>query len=343
MATRVPAAFIVPLVYSDFYGSKPTRDELTATVRAMNWQVVVKLSAGIAGIKWMQGVETEKLQRDLVKEFTTNLLYGPAIALKLSVEPHRRLFTRESLLAVLRLAVVETSVGVDRPDYPDLFTRSILMVNELLADELNPAAPSGSSTDLLASELRSVALQIPNPHELLGRTWAFFDWSDGAEAVASKNRLDVSSDLQRFTGLSLLENSAGAYAVLSRFATLNTWDDVEKQGVAFDIESWLAEFADQRALRQWFSSRTIPISEAKAEWASEPSLSAVGARILWQRPVVEDDDKVIFVPSPVIVASSMGDGAYYTLMDGYREAAGTEPRKRRGAVERFARVYGEFF
>lgn len=343
MITQGPPAFIVPLIYSDFFGSRPTRDELTATVRRMNWQLVVKLAAGIAGIKWMQGVENKKLQSDLVKALTEGLLYGPAIALKLRDEPHRRLFTRESLLAVLRLAVVDSSAGEDRPDFPELFTRSILMVNELLADELNPVVPSGSSTDLLASELRSVALQMPNPHELLGRTCAFFEWSAGAVGVASANRLDVKTDLHRFTGLSLLENTAGAYAVLSRFANLNSWDDVEKQGVAFDLDHWLAEFGDQRVLRQWFSARTTPISEAKADWANEPSLSAVGARTLWQRPVVLDDDKLCFVPSPVVVADWMGDGAYYALMDGYREAAGSEPRKRREAVERFTRFYGEFF
>lgn len=39
----------------------------------------------------------------------------------------------------------------------------------------------------------------------------------------------------------------------------------------------------------------------------------------------------------------MGDGAYYALMDGYRETAGSDPRARKEAVERFTRFYGEFF
>jgi hypothetical protein len=341
---RKPTGFIVPVVYSEYYGRSPTIGDLRATVARMHWQGVVKLSAGIASISWMRGVETDSLQLELVTRLAGRLIHGPAIIARLRGDTTSRLITRESLLALLRTAVVERSTGdVSDSEYPDYFVRAILMANELLADEINPAAPSGRASDLLASELRSVALQIPNPHDLLGRTDAFLRWSTTTEAKNSSNALDIQADFTSFTGLSPLDYYAGAYSALARITSMNNWDDVEKIGVAFESDRWMSELGNPSALRQWISVNKFPISEARSEWKAEPSLSAVGAGTLWRRPLVESDDGLLFMPSPVIVANAMGDGVYYALMDGYRERAGSNQRARKDAVERYTRLYGEFF
>jgi hypothetical protein len=299
---------------------------------------------GILSVSWRDGVESARQQRALVGEMTKDLLYSAAIASKLMSEPHRVLFTQEGMLAVLRLAVVAGSPG-NPPvgDHSDTFTKAILAANELLALEIMVENPSGAAADLLPSELRSAILHAENLNDQLARTDAFFAWSITAEARASKNVLPVEEDLRRFTGLTPLEYAAGAYGMLARFASMKTWSEVERLGVAFSIEQWQAGVSDTRVVRQWIVANSVPLENVRAEWQSEPSLSLAGAGCLWRKPVIQVEDDLFFVPAPTLVQNAMGDGTYFALMDGYRDAAGSDPRARKEAVERFTRFYGEFF
>ena len=50
------------------------------------------------------------------------------------------------------------------------------MTNELIHAEIEPLERTGTPQDLLASELRSRTTTLENPHVLLARTAAFFEW-----------------------------------------------------------------------------------------------------------------------------------------------------------------------
>lgn len=344
MIASRPSGFIVPLLYSEFFGSVPTRPELEALVRRIEWRTLAMQIVGILSVSWQDGIESAEHQRALVPEMTKDLLYSAAIASKLKSEPHRVLFTREGLLAVLRLAVAEGSPGDPSiGDHSDVFTKAILAANEILMLEISVDNPTGTATDLLPSELRSAILHAENPHDLLARTDAFFAWSTTPKARASKNALPVEENLLRFTGLTPLEYAAGAYVVLARFASMKNWAEVVRLGVAFSIEQWQSGVTDTRVVRQWIVANSVPLETVRAEWKAELSLSFAAAGCLWRKPVVQVEDDLFFVPAPALVQNVMGDGTYFALMDGYRDAAGTDPRGRKEAVERFTRFYGEFF
>ena len=337
-----PSGFLVPLLYSEFFGDVPTRTELEALVQRIEWRTLVMQVVGILSVSWQDGIENAEHQRALVVEMTKNLLYSTALKSKLMSEPYRVLFTQEGMLAVLRLAVVAGSSGDPTIGDSDIFTKAVLAANELLALEVLPQTSTGTAADLLPSELRSAILHAENPNDQLARTDAFFAWSATSKARASKNALPVEEDLRRFTGLTPLEYAAGAYGMLARFAAMRTWSDVERLGVAFSVEQWQAGVSDTRVVRQWIGANSVPLEEVRAEWQAEPSLSLAAAGSLWRKPVIKVEDDLFFVPAPTLVQNAMGDGTYFTLMDGYR-AAGADPRARKEAVERFTRFYGEFF
>jgi hypothetical protein len=133
----------------------------------MNWRDAVTGSAGFSAITWQHGVEDPD-HRPTIESFVANLAYGPAIIMRLRADASRVLFTRESLLAVLRIAVIEESTAVTSLlEYMDYFTKANLMANELIHNEINPPEHTGTSADLLRTELRSYVLKLENPHDLL--------------------------------------------------------------------------------------------------------------------------------------------------------------------------------
>lgn len=101
--------------------------------------------------------------------------------------------------------------------------------------------------------------------------------------------------------------------------------------------------SDARVLRQWIASNSVGIESLRDEWKLEPSLSFAAAGPLWRKPVVQVEPDLLLAPMPSLVENVMGDGTYFTLMDGYREAAGSSQLDPKEAVERFTRFYGEFF
>ena len=304
----------------------------------MEWHEVVARTAGVAAISWQQGIEDEQQQRMLASVMTETLLYGPALIYRLDNEEHRTIFTREGLLALLRLAVTEGSSGVLAANFADCFMQATLIVNELLADEITPSSSTGSPTDLLPSELRSALLHLQNPHDLLGRTDAFFEWSRTPKAGLSRSHMPVEDDFRRFTGLTFLEYAAGAYAALTRCSVFRTWSDVEQRGISFDLDDWLANLSNKSVLTQWIAASTVAISTARAQWQEESSLSIAGAGALWRHPIVEADDGRFFIPSPLFILNAMSDGAYFVLFNGYGDDAKDDSKKLQ-----FSQFYGEFF
>ena len=343
MIASKPSGFIIPLRYSEFFGSVPTRSDLESFVRCVEWRALVLQIVGILSVSWKYGVEDPEHQALLVPEMTKDLLYFPAIASRLQSEPNRRLFTRESLSAVLRVAVAESSPGDPTSDYSNAFTKAVLAANEILSLEVSLEHPTGTASDLLPSELRSAILHVENPSDLLARTDAFFAWSRTSKAQSSRNALRVEEDLHRFTGLTPAEYAAGAYFTLARFASMQNWPEVMRLGVAFSIEQWQAGMRDTRVIRQWFAGNSVQLGTVRTEWKAELSLSLAGAGSLWRKPVVQVEDDLYFVPDPILVQNVMGDGTYFALLDGYREAAGTDNHARKEALGRFTRFYGEFF
>jgi hypothetical protein len=344
MPITKPSGLIVPLLYSEFFGDVPTRADLEALVRRMHWHAVAMRVVGILSVSWQDGVESREQQRQLVPAMTKDLLYFPAIASKLASESHRVLFTREGLVAVLRIAVVEGSnEDPQLNSFPDVFTKAVLAANEILMTETLPEVVTNTAADLLPTELRSAILQLENPHDLLARSDAFFAWSATDEARESENYLDVSADFARFTGLSPLEFATGAYAAFARSSSMTSWNEVERLGVAFSIEKWQAGMLDTRVVRQWMASNSVALADIRAEWKAERSLSFAAAGSLWRQPVVKVEDDLFFVPVPALVQNSMGDGTFFVLLDGYRDEAGTDPEAQKRAVSRFTSFYGQFF
>ncbi|MGA3037429.1 MAG: hypothetical protein ABSE64_08060 [Vulcanimicrobiaceae bacterium] len=329
--------FLIPLIFSDFFGDAPTREALQELIGQLPWTYVVMLSAGISAISWQFGVEDPQHQAQLVKEFTSQLLYGPALLRRLQSDSKALLFTRESLFAVLKLAVVGGSDGsADPSQASDIFTKAILMANELLGEEISPVEFTRGPTDLLATELRSRPLQLENPHDLIARTNAFLEWSRSADAIASNNYLPIDVDFQRFTQLTPLEYMAAAYALLSRCSAMQRWDDVERMGVAFTFDQWQHGVPDTRVTRTWIDQNSVPVSTLREDWHKERSLSFAGAGPLWSKPVGLSDDGLYFVPSPALVTNKLGDGIYFALFDAYRNE-GNENHLR------FSRFWSEFF
>jgi hypothetical protein len=339
-----PIGLLVPLTYSEFFEVVPSRADLEALVARIPWRAVVMQAVGIQSVSWQDGIESSNQQRALVGALTSNLLYSPAIVSKLWGEQHRVLFTREALIAVLRIAVAEVSDGDPLlVDQPDVFTRACLAANEILSLELVPETVRNSAADLLPSELRSAILQLENPHDLLGRTEAFFVWATTAEAKSSANYSDVAADFYRFTGLTPIEFAAGAYLAFARFSSMRDWDEVERLGVAFSIEQWQAGMFDTKVVRQWIATNSVPLSKVRTEWKNEKSLSFAAVGSLWRRPVVQVEDDLYFIPVPALVENAMGDGAYFVLFDGYADEAGQNQEARKKAISKFTGFYGEFF
>ncbi|MBC5805916.1 MAG: hypothetical protein GIX02_01250 [Candidatus Eremiobacteraeota bacterium] len=156
-----PIGLLVPLLYSEFFGDVPTRGDLEALVVQIPWKVVVMQVVGILSVSWQDGIENAKHQQALVRELTKGLLYSAAIASKLRNEPHRVLFTRETLIAVLRIAVAEGAEGYPRlVDKSNVFTKAVLAANEIISLELVVEPLSNTAADLLPSELRSAIMQL---------------------------------------------------------------------------------------------------------------------------------------------------------------------------------------
>jgi hypothetical protein len=120
-----------------------TRDSLVAIVRAIPWQAAAKIAAGVACISWQHGVEDRDEQRKFVDAFTRELIYGHTLIRLLENDEKSAIFTRENLLAVFRVALVEMSDGDRNCNIPDAFTRACLMVNTLVSAEISRAAFAG--------------------------------------------------------------------------------------------------------------------------------------------------------------------------------------------------------
>jgi hypothetical protein len=324
---------ISSIPYSDIWGGEPSRAELEALIAKMDWRDVVTTIAGIAAIGWQQGIEDVD-HIAVVESFVRDQpLYGASLISKLRADQSQVLFTDESLLAVLRLAIVsQGSSSRMQRELRDQITRAVLMANQLIHHEINPAQRTGSPADLMASEIRSKTSILENPHVLLARTAAFFDWCKNRGRSRSPNELPVESDFRELTGLKPREYAAGAYAALSRSAVIRQPINISRSAIFFTLDQWLSQIKQRAVPRQWIEVSSLPIEEARRDWKSEPSLSFAAAGKLWRRPIVRDGDQ-FFVPSPRLVWNALGDGTYFTLFDGYNDAN----------RDKFSRFYSEFF
>lgn len=331
-----PKRWIVPIPYSDVFGRRPTRDNLVTFVRPLPYADLVAKCAAIALLSWQRGIEDQRHQADLVHNL---LVYNPPYARKireiLAQDTPRVLFTRETLLALIRVAVVEQSVGqpCTEAQYADNFVRAALAANQLIYDELMPEVKTKSAADLIASELRSAIAHIDNPHILLGRTNALFVWSKTNRAIQHPDHLVIDDDLRRFTGLNHMEFAAGAYAVLARTAAAKTFDQIKAAGVVFDVDAWLNGVRDSRVPRMWLDVCSISEQTLRDEWRTETSLSYAGAGSLYRRPVMTVENGLRITPTPALLANAMGDGIYFALLDSYGS----------GDKEKLSRYYGSFF
>ena len=69
---------IVPILYSELFGTKPTRAELEGLLSALDWRHVVMFAVGIECISFLRhGVEDRTQQQRLTAEMASPLLYGP--------------------------------------------------------------------------------------------------------------------------------------------------------------------------------------------------------------------------------------------------------------------------
>lgn len=59
-----PKRWIVPILYSDVFGRKPTRDNLRDFVGALPYVDVVCKCAAIALLSWQRGIENTRHQAD---------------------------------------------------------------------------------------------------------------------------------------------------------------------------------------------------------------------------------------------------------------------------------------
>jgi hypothetical protein len=336
--------FLVPILYTEVCGrDEQTRQDLETLVALMDWQYVVSLCGGIAALSWRTGVEDAQHQAALVTQVVHPRLYGPAVQRLMRFEPHRVMFSREGLFALLRVAVsvgAKPGAQLSAAETMDCFTRCMLIANELLSNETNIPNPTHTATDLLASELRSAPLFLENHHDLLVRTDAMFEWSKSPKGVSSSNAMPLEADFRRFTGLPWKEHAASSSLVLARATRYRQWEDVVAHGISFSADELLAGFSRPEAPKAWLATHACPIATLQPECVAKKSLSFAAAGSLWTRPVVQAEDGRYFVPSPALVANLMGDGAYFLLADGYAEEDKRDGVMRRG---RFTSYYGEFF
>lgn len=335
MIALPPPGFLIPLHHVDVWGGEVSRDLLESTVAKVDWRGVVEAVWGFLGASWLDGVEDARHQGPILKNFAKLVpLYGDVLVRKYSLEPHRPVFTREGMLAVLRVAVVlQSQHEASLAEFADTFVRANLIANELLSNEILPTDPQNSAVDLLRSELRSAVLHLDNPHDLLARAEAFIEWSKTSAALASENALPIEADFSRFTGLTWREYAAATYATFSRCATVCDASNAGRTSALFSLDEWLVDLTDKSVMERWFRVSSVPLAELRAEWAEATSLSFSASGSLWRHPVVRYDAGRFFAPYPQLIQNALGDGVYFLLLDGY---AGPDRLK-------FMRFYGKFF
>ena len=327
--------FWVPLLHEEIFGGKASRALLDDQLRRIDWRGVAEVAAGIAAASWADSMEEQKHQVPLVRNFATNPMVDVALIRRVIAEPHRPIFTRESVLAVLCEAVIlRNEIEASQLEFNDAFLRAVLIANELLSGEITPETATGTAQDLLRSELRSQVLNIDGFHDLIARTDAFFSWATTATAQESENALTIEADFERFTGLSWRSYAAAAYACLSRGVVP---PGGREPSVLFALDEWLSPVVDQSPIRRWFDVSSIGVDEAAAIWGSpircrslHPASCGVG------RSCEHRMEASSFRPR--LVQNAMGDGVFFALLDGYIADDAT------GALrKRFTRFFGEYF
>ncbi len=90
-----------------------------------------------------------------------SLNYGERVLVLMAAEPFRRLYMREGLFGIIRVALEnQATVESSRVDTIDLLVQAILMANELISDELLPTSITHTASDLTKSEVRSQVLRL---------------------------------------------------------------------------------------------------------------------------------------------------------------------------------------
>jgi hypothetical protein len=328
---------ITPLLFSEFYTDVPTLEYLTSEVRAFDWHYFAERCVGIAAISWKSGVEDPVQQQALVQAFARDLIYAPALLDRLRREPERRLYLRESLLALLRVCLMERAASdtqVSDREFQGGFHRALLMANELVFNELNPPVVTNTASDLLPTELRSILSRIPDINDLVERTFSLFAWNATQRSTKHAEHLPLSDDFKNFTGQTPENYMASIYVMLSRCAAISTWDQFSQLGVAFKPTAWLQTLGISKMDEPltWIERHTVELEAVCTDWKKTTSLSFAGAGPLWNKPLVHGDDDLHFIPSPFFLANMFGDGAYFELFDGY----GNEN-------EKFSTLFGHFF
>ena len=103
---------MIPVQYNDVFGRKPTRDNLVTFVRELPWRDLVMKCSAIALLSWQRGVEDQTHQVDLVENLlASHPSYERKLRAILAEDTPRILLTRETLLALLRVATIEQSEG----------------------------------------------------------------------------------------------------------------------------------------------------------------------------------------------------------------------------------------
>jgi hypothetical protein len=329
---------MVPILYSEIFDSKPTRDDLRAMLTRVDWHYAIMFAVGVSSISWQRGIEDPRQQQDLAANTLGSLSYGQRLLQMMAAEPYRKIYTREGLFGIVRTAAEAQAVVLQPPtDTMDVLVRAVLMANEITSDELLPASITHTAADLTKSEVRSNVLKLQNPHDLLARTDAFMRWSETADGRGSADHLPIADDIRRFFGLSWHEYAASAYIMLSRYASLTDWAAVEREKVFFAPGPWLQNMREDAPIRQWLAVSTIRLSDVTEAWRSETSISLASAGPLFRQPVVETDDN-LFAPSPSLLVNAMGEGVYFALFDSYGTETGDSAKKLR-----LSRFYGDFF
>lgn len=334
-----PPGFIVPLRYDEIFGAPASREALRALLSKVDWRGIVEVASMVSSVSWQDGIETPRHQIPFFRNLEPHLIYGAALAMRLLTEPHRPVVTRESLLAVLRVAItLSVEVETDQRTFSDTFVKAALMANELLQGEVTAPEHHGAAEDLLPSELRSAVLHFENLHDLLGRTDALFLWSRTERARASPHYLPIEADLQRFSGLTWPEYAASGYLCLARCTSISHPAFAGRLSALFYLDQWLAGLAESAKVRQWFNVSSVAVAQLRVDWSEAESLSFAASGALWRKPVVRADRGGFFVPHAPLVQNTIGDGMFFLLLDGYRSDSPD------GAVRRrFTQFYGDFF
>lgn len=210
---------ISSIPYRDLWGGDGvSREQLEQLIATMDWRDIVTTAAGMSAIGWRNGIEDGD-HIPIIESFVLDLpIYGQTLVGKLRSDLSQVLFTDESLLAVLRLGVAgaATTNALSNQEFRDRFVRAVTMANELVHRELDPPQRTGSPEDLMASEIRSKASIFDNPHVLLARTSAFFEWARNTNRAQTPDELPLETDFGALTGLTPMEFAAGAYSMLGR-------------------------------------------------------------------------------------------------------------------------------